>query len=61
MKDELGKKIRNEFVGLKANTYSFLLNDDIDDKTAKSTIKCVKKINLKIIKPVWKHLNLILT
>ena len=43
MKDELGKKIRNEFVGLKANTYSFLLDDDIDDKTSKSTKKCVKK------------------
>ena len=37
MKDELGRKIMNEFVRLRANTYCYLKNDGNEDKKAKST------------------------
>ena len=61
MKDELGGKTMTKFVGLRAKTYSYLKDDGSEDKKAKGRKKCVmKKINSKIIKTVWKQLNLII-
>ena len=47
MKDELGGKIIRKFVGLRAKTYSYLIEDGSDDKKAKDTKKCVIKRKLK--------------
>ena len=54
MKDELGEKVMTKFVGLRAKTYSYLIDDGNEDKKAKSTKKCAikTKLNLKIIKTV---------
>ena len=54
MKDELGGKIMKEFLGLRANFYSYLIDDGSEDKKAKGTKKCVikTKLNLKTIKVV---------
>ena len=43
-----------KFVGLRAKTYNYLIDDGSEDKKAKSTKKCVikRKLNLKIIKTV---------
>ena len=41
MKDELGGKVIAKFVGLRAKTYSYLIDDDSQDKKAKNTKKCV--------------------
>ena len=43
MKDLLGEKILTKFVGLREQTYSYLIDDDSEDKKAKSTKKCVIK------------------
>ena len=43
MKDELGGKIRKNFVRLKTKTYSYLTDDGTEDKIAKDTKKCVLK------------------
>ena len=37
-----------EFVGLRAKTYVYLLDDYNEDKKRKGTIKCVKKRKLKL-------------
>ena len=37
MKDELGAKIMTKFVGLKAKTYSYLIDDSSEDRKAKGT------------------------
>ena len=37
MKDQLGGKIITEFVSLKPNTYSYLMDDGGSDKKAKGT------------------------
>ena len=52
MKDELGGKNMTKFVGLRARTYSYLIDEGNEDKKPKSTEKCVikRKLNLKIIK-----------
>ena len=42
MKDELGEQIMNEFLGLRAKTYSYL-KDNNDDKKVKGRKKCHKK------------------
>ena len=44
MKDELGEKIVKKFVGLRAKTYSYLIDDGSENKKAKDTKKkCHKK------------------
>ena len=60
MKDELSGKIIKEVVGLRAKSYSYLIDDGSKDKKAKGTKKCVKKENLnwKIIKTLKKQSNL---
>ena len=47
MKAELGGKIMTKFVGLRAKTYSYLIDDSNEDKKAKGTKNCVIKRNLK--------------
>ena len=47
MKDELGRKITTKFVGLRAKTYSYLINDGSEDKKAKCTKMCVIKRKIK--------------
>ena len=41
MKDELGGKIMKEFVGLLAKTYSYIQDNNDENKKAKGTKKCV--------------------
>ena len=43
MKDKLGWKVITKFVGLKAKTYSYLVDNGSEDKKAKSAKKCVIK------------------
>ena len=45
-KDELRGKIIIEFVGLRAKTYAYLMDDDSEHKKAKGTKKCVLKRRL---------------
>ena len=54
MKNELAGKIMTDFVGLRAKTYSYLVDDGSEDKKAKGTKKCAikKNLNLRIIKTV---------
>ena len=47
MTDELREKIMTKFVGLKAKTYSYLIDDSSKDKKAKGTEKCVIKRKLE--------------
>ena len=43
MKDELGGEIMAKYFGLRAKTYSYLIDDGSEDKKAKDTKKCVVK------------------
>ena len=54
MENELGEKIVTKFVGLRAKTYSYLIDDSSEDKIAKGAKNCVikRKLKLKIIKTV---------
>ena len=54
MKDEFGGKIMIKLVALAAKSYSYLIDDDSEDKKAKVTKMCVikKTLNLKIMKSV---------
>ena len=54
MKDELGIKIMTKFVGLKAKSYSYLIDDSSEDKKGKGTKKCImeRKLKLKTTKTV---------
>ena len=45
-KDELGGKIMIAFVGLRAKTYAYLMDDNSEHKKAKETKKCIIKIIL---------------
>ena len=56
MKDELGRKIITKFVELRIKTYSYLIDDDSEDKKAKVTKKFVIKRKLKFEN--YKQLNL---
>ena len=47
MKDELGGKIITEFVILRPKTYSYLTDDDKEDKKAKGTKKRIIKRMIK--------------
>ena len=62
MNDKLGGKVMTKFVGLRAKSCSYLIDDGSEDKKAKDTKKCVikRKLNFKIIKTVWKQLSLII-
>ena len=42
-KDELGGKIMKEFVGIGAKIYSYLEDNNGEDKNAKDTKKCIMK------------------
>ena len=42
-KDELGGKIMTKFVGLRAKTYSYLIDDGSEDEKAKGTKKYLVK------------------
>ena len=46
MKDELGGQIMKQFLGLRAKTYSYLKDNNDEDKKAKGTRKCVIKRKL---------------
>ena len=47
MKDELSGQIMKEFFGLRAKTYSYLKDNNDEDKKSKGTKKCVIKIKLE--------------
>ena len=48
MEDELGGKIMKTFVGLRAKTYSYLIDDGNKDKKAKGAKQCVIKLKFEI-------------
>ena len=50
MKDELGEKIMTKFVGLRAKTYTYLIDYSSEDKKAKGARKCVIKRKLEFKK-----------
>ena len=45
-KDELGGRIMKEFCALRAKTYTYLMDDDIEKKKAKGVKRCVIKCRL---------------
>ena len=47
MKDELGETRMIEFVGFRAKTYIYLIDDSTEDKKAKGTKTCVIKRKFK--------------
>ena len=48
LKDESGGKIMKEFVGPRAKTYAYLMNDNSEKKKSKGTKKCVIKRGLML-------------
>ena len=47
IRDELGGKIMNNLLGLRAKTYSYLTDINGEDKKAKDTKKCLMKRKVK--------------
>ena len=47
MTDELGGKIMTKFVGLRAKTYNYLIDDGSEDKKTKGTKSCVTRRKMK--------------
>ena len=45
-KDELGRKIIKEFCAIRAKTYAYLMDDDIETKKAKGVKRCAIKHRL---------------
>ena len=45
-KDKVGGKVMKEFCALRAKTYAYLMDDDIETKKAKGIKKCVIKRRL---------------
>ena len=43
MKNKLGGKVLKEFIGLKAKTCSYLIDDSSEDKKARGTKLCAKE------------------
>ena len=62
MKDKFSGKVMTRFVGLRAKTCSYLLDDGSGDKKARGTETCVVKRKPKFEnnKTVQKQLNLII-
>ena len=60
MEDELVGLLMKKIVGLRAKTYTYLKENNDEDKKAKGTKTCVikKPLNLKIKKTVQKYLKL---
>ena len=48
MKNELGVTIITKFIGLRAKSYSYLIDGGTEDKKAKDTKRCLIKRKLKI-------------
>ena len=47
-RDGLGEEIMNEFAGVRAKTYAYLMDDDSEKKKAKGTKKCGIKIKVML-------------
>ena len=43
MKDELGGQTMKEFIGLRAKTYCYLIDNNDEDEKARSTKSCHEK------------------
>ena len=54
MKDEFAGKMMTKFVGLRAKTYNYLIDDGSEDKKTKGTktVSSKENLNLKIMKTV---------
>ena len=47
IKDNLGGKLLKEFIGLRAKTFSYLTDDNSEEKKVKGTKKCAIKRTLE--------------